>query len=323
MKNIFSYKEFLVEKNQLNEGFWDWLKGLFKELEETGKHVQNKKEIDNKLKEYTKQVENIFNSEDFKNKINEYYKGKGTENTTQKITTQNTQESGTTNENFIFEAEETVKEPVKKEEPVKKVDISLLPDAPDFIKNIGKPDDPKNPMDIYFSKFLKERVESLIQYTNSKNQDTRLYVFAKIGELISYITDKKIGIYQEHKDKKNLDFVNKIKKNVSEAIKTTTKKLKEIVNKPKTNEIETGKIYKYTNRKGQVSNVYLKKDGTAVTTSDKGDKEPGEPIDKPNIKDTFKPIDTKLKPQEDVERKKSMADKLKKAGLDKIIPDKI
>ena len=67
----------------------------------------------------------------------------------------------------------------------------------------------------------------------------------------------------------------------------------------------------------------MKKDGTAVTTSDKGDKEPGEPIDKPNIKDTFKPIDTKLKPQEDVERKKSMADKLKKAGLDKIIPDKI
>jgi len=49
LKNYYSYKEFLNEKkntDSLNEGLWDFFKGLFKKVAALAKKVKESKEID-------------------------------------------------------------------------------------------------------------------------------------------------------------------------------------------------------------------------------------------------------------------------------------
>lgn len=323
---MFSYKEFLVEKNQLNEGFWGWLKGMFKNLQEYAKKIKESGEIDKKINSWKTDLDKLIDE-----KVADIKQGEGQKPTQgeqkpaeggQKPAQGGEQKpaegaqtpagqkpAGKENESYLYEAEE-----VKKE---------VLETMPDFIKTLGKEKSTGNAIDDAINQFLDNKKSELMPYINSDNKSVRLYVYAKIAELNTHILNKKIEIYKADKTKQKelKESQNKLKV-LSEDIKKNEANLKkELENK--TSEVETGKIYRYTNKKGQVSNVYLKKDGTAVTTSDKGEKEPGEPVDKPNIKDTFKPVTTKLKPQEDAERRKTMGDKLKKAGLDKIDPENV
>jgi len=250
MKNLYSYKEFLTEKNQLNEGLFSWLKGLFKDLQNYAKKVKESGEIDKKIEVWKKDLDKIIDEK--KNDI------KDSETPEQSGSTQST---GATNASYKYQGTDLIKEA----EEVKKD----IPDMPEFIKNLGKEKSTGNAIDDAINQFLDNKKAELMPYINSDIKATRLYVYAKLAELNTHILNQKIEIY-------------KAKKGKEKELKAAQEKLKILENDSK--ELQNG----LKSELGDVSKDFKEGD-TVIYKRDKWDKNAEEIWNKLSDKDKKNP----------------------------------
>jgi len=236
-KNLYSYKDFLNEKNNpdmVNEGLFKWLKGLFKDLQKYAEKIKESKEIDKKIAEFKKEADTLFEDQlqdQLKDAAAEILKSAGANPVEATQTTEPAQSGSTTapaqsgstqiGESLsfgrkLFEAQDDADaEAQKKKQEEEKKRLENLSKETKREKVVYK-----NPIDEAIGEFINNKKDLLKIYLTSKNEKVLLYAQAKVSELNQYILQKKVEFYKKNRDKFGDEGLTKV-------IEAETKKLKD------------------------------------------------------------------------------------------------
>jgi len=236
MKNIYSYKEFLNEKNELNEGLLGKLFDFFKnKIGNYAKKVKASTKIDPIIEQAKKDIDQLFDD-----KFKELLKKKGEELKKQQGNTEKPAQE-IKQESKIYEAEDSTQVVEEK---------------------------PKNPIDEAISKWLgmvKKKVDTITK----DSPIAQGYAQLKMVELEELILKRKIDFYKEEMGIDNPKLFQKETENIAKKTKTFSEKLSNLFKKkedekPEENKYNPGDTIKYTKKDGEENEAEVAEDQTDV-----------------------------------------------------------
>lgn len=162
-----------------------------------------------------------------------------------------------------------------------------------------------NPIKKYILNFIEIQKKKLAPYLNSKQEDTKLYAQAKVAEIEEELIKMEINVYMKvenlvKNDPEVKTVVEEQKKKTAEEQKTKQGITSKLIDKlgsivGATKKLEVGKVYQYTDNKGNVKDVLLVTDenGKIQVKTVGAD---GKPLTQPEIEknEPFVPVEDNL-----------------------------
>lgn len=250
--NLLPYDKFIFEKENLNEGLLDFLKNAFKKLTKYAEKIKGSEEIDKLMIPIKKEVEQLI-----EDKMDENNPKKDVKVPSQQLSTpenKNVDNTKTTDKTIEPKKESLLFEDAQETQNVQKNPIDEALDGVSKRLYDGNSDAIKN----------KSGKGILKKYIESDNIEVSLYAQGKLSEINTMLIQGKIKIY---KAKKSPEAAKKMKEEVSKLKEETSKSsniMKELTQKLFPNKkanFEVDKKYKYTNKKGEVTDITIKEIG--------------------------------------------------------------